>query len=106
MAMNNEPLVLIAGEQQLTTVGGRQVDVDHLHGGKLFQHAARRQPRRQRVQAARLLRCLCATSQVEAEQNGQPKPSTDTALGSGTGASVKAVKAVRSAQQGRPSPQL
>ena len=27
------------------------MDVDHLHGGKLLQHAARRQPRRQRVQA-------------------------------------------------------
>ena len=25
--------------------------VDHLHGGKLFQHAARRQSRRQRMQA-------------------------------------------------------
>jgi hypothetical protein len=39
-------------------------------------------------------------------RTANPKPSTDTALGSGTGASVKAVKAVRSAQQGRPSPQL
>jgi len=27
--------------------------VDHLHHGKLLQHAARRQPRRQRVQAPR-----------------------------------------------------
>ena len=39
-------------------------------------------------------------------RTANPKPRTDTALGSGTGASVKAAKAVRSAQQGRPSPQL
>src|SRR5580693_3079575 len=43
----------VAAEQQFTAVGGRQVHVDHLHGGKLLQHAARRQPRRQRVQAPR-----------------------------------------------------
>ena len=43
----------IAGEQQLAAVGGRQMDVDHLHGGKLLQHAARRQSRRQRMQAPR-----------------------------------------------------
>ena len=43
----------IAGEQQLAAVGGRQVHVDHLHRGKLLQHAARREPRRQRVQAPR-----------------------------------------------------
>ena len=43
----------IAGEQQLAAVGGRQVDIDHLHGGELFQHAARRQPGRQRMQAPR-----------------------------------------------------
>ena len=29
------------------------MDVNHLHGGKLLQHAARRQSRRQRVQAPR-----------------------------------------------------
>jgi hypothetical protein len=29
------------------------VHVDHLHGGELLQHAARRQPRRQRMQAPR-----------------------------------------------------
>src|SRR5690348_11776226 len=29
------------------------MDVDHLHGGKLLQHAARRQSRRQRMQAPR-----------------------------------------------------
>ena len=43
----------IAGEQQLAAVGGRQVNIDHLHGGELLQHAARRQPGRQRVQAPR-----------------------------------------------------
>src|SRR5690242_17304557 len=29
------------------------MDVDHLHRGKLLQHAARRQPRRQRMQTPR-----------------------------------------------------
>ena len=43
----------IASEQQLAAVGGWQMHVDHLHGGELFQHAARRQPRRQRMQAPR-----------------------------------------------------
>ena len=43
----------VAGEQQLAAVGGRHVHVDHLHGGELLQHAARRQPRRQGVQAPR-----------------------------------------------------
>ena len=41
----------IAGEQQLAAVGGRQVHVDHLHGGELLEHAARRQPGRQSMQA-------------------------------------------------------
>src|SRR5713101_5655852 len=43
----------VAGEQQLAAVGGWQVHVDHLHGGKLFQHAARGQPRCESTQAAR-----------------------------------------------------
>src|SRR5215469_7828647 len=43
----------VASEHQLATVGGRQMHIDHLHSGKLLQHAARRQPRRQRVQAPR-----------------------------------------------------
>ena len=43
----------IAGEHQLAAVGGRQVHVDHLHGGELLQHTARRQPWRQRMQAPR-----------------------------------------------------
>ena len=43
----------VAGEQQLAAVGGRHVHVDHLHGGELLQHAARREPRRQRMQAPR-----------------------------------------------------
>src|ERR1700730_10372486 len=43
----------VAGEQQLAAVGGRQVHVDHLQGGEFFQHAARRQPGRQRMQAPR-----------------------------------------------------
>ena len=43
----------IAGEQQLAAVGGRQVDIDHLHSGELLQHTARRQPGRQRMQAPR-----------------------------------------------------
>jgi len=36
-----------AGERQLAPVGGRQVYVDHRHGGELLEHAARGQPRRQ-----------------------------------------------------------
>ena len=43
----------VAGEYQLAAVGGRQVHVDHLHGGELIEHAARRQPGRQRMQAPR-----------------------------------------------------
>ena len=51
----------IAGEQQLAAVGGRQVNIDHLHGGELLQHAARRQPGRQRVQAPRTARSSLTT---------------------------------------------
>ena len=43
----------MAGEHQLAAVAGRQVHVNHLHGGELLQHAARRQPRRQSMQAPR-----------------------------------------------------
>jgi hypothetical protein len=40
----------IEGQQQLAAVGCRDMQIDHLHGGELFDGAARRQPRRQRVQ--------------------------------------------------------
>ena len=43
----------MAGEHQLAAISSRQMHVDHLHGRKLLQHAARRQPRRQRMQAPR-----------------------------------------------------
>ena len=42
----------VAGEDELPTVRGREMNVDHLDGGKLFEGAARGQPRRQGVQAA------------------------------------------------------
>ena len=42
----------VAGEDQLAAVGGRDVHIDHLHGGELLDHAARRQPRRQGVQSS------------------------------------------------------
>jgi hypothetical protein len=38
-------------EQQLTAIGCRDVHLDHLHGGELFEHAARGQSGRQGVQA-------------------------------------------------------
>ena len=57
----------IAGEQQLAAVGGRQVDIDHLHGGELFQHAARCQPGRQRMPG---LRC----SRAPSSRDGVPAP--------------------------------
>jgi hypothetical protein len=43
----------VAGEHDLASVGRRQMDVDHLDGGKLFQRAARGQSRRERVEPAR-----------------------------------------------------
>ena len=42
----------VTGEDQLPTVGGRDVHIEHLHGGKLLDHTARGQPRRQRVQSS------------------------------------------------------
>ena len=42
----------VAGEQEFASIGCRDVDVDHLDGGELLEHAARGQPRRQRIQAA------------------------------------------------------
>ena len=42
----------VTGEDQLPTVGGRDVHVEHLHGGKLLDHTARGQPRRQGVQSS------------------------------------------------------
>ncbi len=43
----------VAGEQQLAAVGGWRVDVDHLQGGELLDHAAWRQPRCQSAQPPR-----------------------------------------------------
>lgn len=33
----------VTGQNNFTTVGGRQVDVEHLHSGKLYEHGSRRQ---------------------------------------------------------------
>ena len=42
----------VAGQHQFAAVGGREMDVDHLDGGELFEGAAGGQPRRQGAQAA------------------------------------------------------
>ena len=34
----------VTGEDQLPTVGGRYVHIEHLHGGELLDHTARGQP--------------------------------------------------------------
>ena len=41
----------VAGEQNLAPVGGRQMDIDHLDGGELFECAPRGQPGRQGMKA-------------------------------------------------------
>src|ERR1700723_3729880 len=41
----------VAGQQQLPPVGRRQMNIDHLDGGKLFESAPRSQSWRQRMQA-------------------------------------------------------
>ena len=38
----------MARQHQVTPVGGRQMDIDHLHGRELLQDRPRRQPRRSR----------------------------------------------------------
>src|ERR1700681_4153940 len=43
--------VSVAGEQNLASVGGWQMNVDHLDGSEFFERAARGQPRRQRMKA-------------------------------------------------------
>ena len=40
----------VTGQQDRSTIGGRDFDVDHLHGGELLKHAARGQPGRLRSQ--------------------------------------------------------
>ena len=40
----------IAGQQQLAAVGRRDMQIDHLHGGELFDGAARGQTGRQGMQ--------------------------------------------------------
>ena len=40
----------VAGQEQLTTIGGRDVQVNHLHAGELFDGAAWRQAGGQRVE--------------------------------------------------------
>jgi hypothetical protein len=41
----------VAGQQQLPPVGRRQMNIDHLDGGKLFESAPRSQSWRQRMHA-------------------------------------------------------
>ena len=41
----------VTGQQQLPPVGRRQMNIDHLDGGKLFESAPRSQSWRQRMQA-------------------------------------------------------
>ena len=40
----------VAGQQQFAAVGGRDMEIDHLHGGELFDDATRRQAGGQRMQ--------------------------------------------------------
>ena len=42
----------VAGEDELPTVRGREMNIDHLDGGKLLDSTACGQPGRQRMQAA------------------------------------------------------
>jgi hypothetical protein len=42
----------VTGEDELPTISGRYVHIEHLHGGKLLDHTARGQPRRQGVQSS------------------------------------------------------
>jgi hypothetical protein len=42
----------VAGQQQFAAVGRRDMQIDHLHGGELFDEAVRREAWRQGVQAA------------------------------------------------------
>jgi hypothetical protein len=42
----------VAREHELTSVGGRDVHVDHLQGGEFLEHAARRQSWRQGVETS------------------------------------------------------
>ena len=41
----------VAGQQQLSAVGRRDMQINHLHGGELFDGAARREARRQGMEA-------------------------------------------------------
>ena len=43
----------VAGENDLTSVGGRQMHVDHLHGGEFGEGATRRQARGEAAEPAR-----------------------------------------------------
>jgi hypothetical protein len=42
----------VAGQHEFASVGGREMNVDHLDGRELFESAARGEPRRQGMQAA------------------------------------------------------
>jgi hypothetical protein len=57
----------VAGQHQLTPVGRRQMDVDHLHGGELFQRTARAQPGCEGMKAA--LECHLQTVGQECDED-------------------------------------
>ena len=59
----------VACQQQLTPVGGWQMDIDHLDGGELLESTARSQSRRQCMQAT-LQRDLQTISQERNEDMG------------------------------------
>lgn len=65
----------VAGQQQFASIGGGQMDVDHLHGGEFLQHTARRQPGRQGVEPA-LQRDVQAVSQERNEDVGLDRRSS------------------------------
>ena len=57
----------VPGQHQLPPVGRRQMDIDHLHGGELFQHTARGQPGCEGAEAA--LECHLQTVSQERDED-------------------------------------
>src|SRR6202051_5256458 len=71
--LDQEPEVWLwlggAGQQQLPSVGRRQMHIDHLDGGELLERAARGQSRCQNLQAT-LQRDLQPIGQDRGEEGG------------------------------------
>ena len=57
----------VAREAQFTSVGCWHVDIDHLHGRELLEHAARREPRSERLQL--LAECDMQTVSEEGDKD-------------------------------------